>query len=72
MSENTALPQSTTNDKVSNKICYVHMNLFTKMRYKEDKKEKNTKCHFHLNKFGDRRLLLLPFCSILSALISSS
>ena len=31
MGESTALPQSTTNDRVSNKICYVYMNLFTKM-----------------------------------------
>ena len=31
MGENTAFPQSTTNDRVSNKICYVYMNLFTKM-----------------------------------------
>ena len=31
MGENTALPQSTTNDRVSDKICYFHMNLFTKM-----------------------------------------
>ena len=31
MGENTALPQSTTNDRVRNKICYVHMILFTKM-----------------------------------------
>ena len=29
MGENKALPQSTTNDRVSNKICYFHMNLFT-------------------------------------------
>ena len=28
MGENTALQQSTTNDRVSNKICYFHMNLF--------------------------------------------
>ena len=27
--EKTALPQSTANDRVSNKICYVLMNLFT-------------------------------------------
>ena len=27
--EKTALPQSTTNDRVSNKICYGYMNLFT-------------------------------------------
>ena len=27
--EKTALPQSTTNDRVSKKICYVYMNLFT-------------------------------------------
>ena len=32
--ENTALPQTTTKDRV-NKICYVYMNLFTKMMYKE-------------------------------------
>ena len=51
MGENTALPQSTTNDKVSNKICYVHMNLFTKMRYKEDMKEKNTKGHVQCHVF---------------------
>ena len=42
MGENTALPQSTTNDRVSNKICYVYMNLFTKMMYNEK--------HFHLFK----------------------
>ena len=29
MGEKTALQQSTTNDRVSNKICYFHMNLFT-------------------------------------------
>ena len=27
--EKTVLPQSTTNDRVSNKICYVDINLFT-------------------------------------------
>ena len=54
MGENTALPQSTTNDRVSNKICYVHMNLFTKMRYKETQKNgvKNGTSIF--NYFGDR------------------
>ena len=36
MGESTALPQSTTNDRVSNKICYVYMNLFTKMMYNEN------------------------------------
>ena len=35
MGENTALPQSTTNDRVSNEVCYVYMNLFTKMMYNE-------------------------------------
>ena len=30
MGEKTALPQSRTNDRVGNKICYVYMNLFTK------------------------------------------
>ena len=39
--ENTALPQSTTNDRVSNKICYVYMNLFTKMMLKCRHKERN-------------------------------
>ena len=33
--ESTALPQSTTNDRVSKKICHVYMNLFTKMIYNE-------------------------------------
>ena len=51
MGENTASQQSKTNDRVSNKICYVHMNLFTKMRYKENAKEKSTKWHFHLELF---------------------
>ena len=41
MGESTALPQSTTNDRVSNKICYVYMNLFTNMIHNEKK-------HFHL------------------------
>ena len=40
MGESTALPQSTTNDRVSNKICYVYMNLFTKMMYNEKHKRK--------------------------------
>ena len=40
MGESTALPQSTTNDIVSNKICYVYKNLFTKMIYMRK--------HFHL------------------------
>ena len=29
MGEKTALPQSTTNNRVSKKICYFYMNLFT-------------------------------------------
>ena len=40
MGESTALPQSTTNDRVSNKICYVNMNLFTKVMYNEKHKRK--------------------------------
>ena len=40
MGENTALQQSTTNDRVSNKISYVYMNLFTKMMYNEKHKRK--------------------------------
>ena len=36
--EKTALPQSTTNDRVSNKICYVYMNLFTNdVKFKREK-----------------------------------
>ena len=35
MGESTALPQSTTNDRVSDKICEVYMNLLTKMIYNE-------------------------------------
>ena len=49
MGENTGLPQSITSNRVSNKICYVHMNLFTKMRYKEDTKEKSKECHVHFD-----------------------
>ena len=41
MGESTALPQSTTNDRVSKKFCCVYMNLFTKMMYNEKK-------YFHL------------------------
>ena len=51
MGENTVLPQSTTNDRVSNKIRYVHMNLFTKMRYKENTKEKSKEWYYHLELF---------------------
>ena len=40
MGENTALPQSTTNDRVSNKICYFHMNLFTNDGIKETQKKR--------------------------------
>ena len=37
MGENTALPQSATNDRVHDKMFYVHMNLFTKMIVGEPK-----------------------------------
>ena len=63
MGENTALPQSTTNDRVSNKSCYVYMNLFTKMRYKETQKKGVNNGTSISNYFGDRLLLLLPLCS---------
>ena len=71
MGENTALPQSTTNDRVSNKICNVHINLFTKndgIKKTQKRVQNGTSI---LNYFGDRLLLLLPFCSISSALIPS-
>ena len=63
MGENTALPQSTTNDRVSNKICYVYMNLFTKndVIIKIQKKGVKT-CTSIWHKFEDRLLLLLPLC----------
>ena len=56
MGENTALPQSTTNDKVSNEICYVRMNLITKndgIKKTQKKRVKNGTSI--LNYFGDRR-----------------
>ena len=62
MGESTALPQSTTNDIVSNKICYVYMNLFTKMMYNENHKKgirTSTSIWF---KIEDRLLLLLLLC----------
>ena len=64
MGENTALPQSTTNYRVSNKICYVHMNLFTNIRYKETQKNGAKNGTSIFNCFGDRLLLLLPLCSL--------
>ena len=39
MDENTALPQSTTNARVGNKICYFHMNLFTTDGIKKTQKK---------------------------------
>ena len=70
MVENTALPQSTTNDRVSNEICYVRMNLITKKDgIKKTQKKRVKNGTSILNYFGDRLLLLLPFCSIASARI---
>ena len=72
MGENTALPQSTTNDRVSDKICYVRMNLFIKndVIMKTQKKGLKTGTSI-IHYFVDRLLLLLPLCS-LRLLIPSS
>ena len=66
MGENTALPQSTTNDRVSNKICYVYMNLFTKMMYNENE-ERNKDRHFHLAQIRRSPAVVAAVTSIASA-----
>ena len=43
MGENTALQQSTTNDRVSNEICYFHMNLYNDGIKKTQKKKREFK-----------------------------
>ena len=40
MGEITALPQSTTNDRVNNKICYFHMNIFANDGIKKPQKKR--------------------------------
>ena len=61
--EKTALPQSTTNDRVSEKICCVYMNLFTNdvkliMKFHFHRSNSSYSCHGRC--YGSVRTILLP------------